>query len=233
MMTAKEPWLRFRSLRWGSARPLSVGWWAVVGWDYEHASGVVLPRGSLLRYREWYAQKAIGTNEGLKLTAEQIAEGIRKREAGETIRYGVANQEIFKASGGPSIAERLGRLGLWFLPADDTQAAKMGHFSGWDALRARLVGRDGTPTIFCFQNCADSVRTIPALQHDRDNPEEIDDESEIGAAHDWRYACMSRPQSDLAPVEAPKPKVITVGGLTTVTIDDLWKAHDAKRTTRL
>ena len=38
---------------WGSARPFSVGWYAVVQDDIMHA-GRRLPRGALVRYREWY-----------------------------------------------------------------------------------------------------------------------------------------------------------------------------------
>jgi hypothetical protein len=233
-----DDWQRFRSFHWGSARPASVGWWAVarnvfVGRDIAgNGDAVAIPQGALVRYREWYAQKSVGSNEGLKLTAEQIAEGIKQRERGERVAYGVASPAIFQSTGGPSIAERLGRAGLWFIPGDDAKVAKMGHLSGWDALRQRLVGTSGNPAIFCFQSCADSVRTIPALQHDRDDPEEIDGESEAAAAHDWRYACMSRPWSPSV-VAAPKPKFITVGGETTVTLDDLWKAKAARRSTRI
>lgn len=219
-------WLRFRSIRWGSARPLSVGWWAVVGdgWpirggdfrDDESAHAKTRgerddeqrvaspPRGSLIRYREWYAQKSPGSNEGLKLTAEQIAEGIRERTPqGERIFYTVANPQIWDTDGGPSLAERFARAGLPCIPGDDKTSKELGHAGGWDELRARLVGREGTPAIFCFTNCPDSVRTIPALQHDRDHPEEIDGESEANPAHDWRYAVNSRPWV-FAP---PKPKI--------------------------
>lgn len=220
-------WLRFRSIRWGSARPLSVGWWAVAGKDcdwgldagrfrpdapfddisqagLERPSGRI-SRGSLVRYREWYAQKSAGSNEGLKLTAEQIADGILQRtEPDERISYTVASPEIFDSGGGPSIAERMGRRKVYCIPADNFVTKGLGPASGWDEVRARLVGLDGTPTIFCFQGCSDSVRTIPALQHDREKPEEIDDESEIAAADDWRFACMSRPWIPfIAPPKVP------------------------------
>lgn len=211
-------WLRFRSVRWGSGLPFSVGWWAVVGDECELRSmdgryaiaprivspeniavvgehpPITLRRGSLVRYREWYGQKSVGSNEGVKLTAEQIAAGIRGMELpGERISYTVANPEIFKSEGGPSIAERMMRAKVILRPADDAGAKRLGPASGWDALRARLVGSDGTPAIFCFSNCTESVRTLPAVQHDRDDPEQIDDESEAHAAHEWRYAAMSRP----------------------------------------
>jgi hypothetical protein len=52
-------WGRFRSMDWGSAKPFSVGWGAIKGDDHclpaEGGSNRVIPRGALLRYREWYA----------------------------------------------------------------------------------------------------------------------------------------------------------------------------------
>ena len=57
-----ETWLRFRSGDWGSSSPFSIGWWAVVTDDFEVANRV-LPRGALVRYREWYG------SVGGKLTA--------------------------------------------------------------------------------------------------------------------------------------------------------------------
>ena len=72
-------WLRFRSFDWGSAAPFSAGWWAVAG---EHHNGI--PKGALVRYREWYGAES--PNKGLKLTAEQVSQGIRDRESdGEEI----------------------------------------------------------------------------------------------------------------------------------------------------
>ena len=49
---------------------------------------------------------------------------------------------------------------------------------GWDQLRARLVGEDGRPMIYFFCTCRDSIRTLPALQHDQNKPEDVDTESE-------------------------------------------------------
>jgi hypothetical protein len=79
--TIPDDWLRFRSADWGSAKPFSIGWWAVVGddhpvgvhrqagsgaaagWLWEHSPpdrmgragleglGLVLPRGAIIRYR--------------------------------------------------------------------------------------------------------------------------------------------------------------------------------------
>jgi hypothetical protein len=50
----------------------------------------------------------------------------------------------------------------------------------------------GTPTIFCFSTCVDSIRTIPTLQHDPMRAEDLDTSQEDHCADEWRYACMSR-----------------------------------------
>ena len=43
------------------------------------------------------------------------------------------------------------------------------------------------------RTCLDSIRTIPAMQHDQARPEDMDSNLEYHAADEWRYACMSRP----------------------------------------
>lgn len=199
-------WTRFRSMDWGSARPFSVGWWAIVPDDTSREQGA-LPRGALLRYREWYG--AAGPNVGLKSTAEVVAEGIVSRERDEKMRYGVLDPACFREDGGPSIAERINRVLIAarlrpFHEADNSRVPQRGSMGGWDQLRARLVGQDGVPMIYCFAHCAASIRTIPALQHDPARMEDVDTESEDHAADEWRYACMSRPFNAVPPRGVPK-----------------------------
>ena len=47
--------------------------------------------------------------------------------------------------------------------------------------------------IVCFSTCLDSIRPLPAMQHDQARPEDMDSNLEDHAADEWRYACMSRP----------------------------------------
>jgi len=193
-----QEWMRFRSGDWGSAKPFSFGWWAVVSDDYRAPDGVWLPRGCLVRYREWYGCRPGQPNVGLKLHAEAVGEGIWQRERGDPrLSYGVLDPAAFAEDGGPSIAERIAKGSggrVHFRPADNKRVSQRGALGGWDAMRARLVGDDeGRPMIVCFSNCTDSIRTIPALQHDQDRPEDLDTDMEDHAADDWRYACMSRP----------------------------------------
>lgn len=186
-------WMRFRSMDWGSARPFSVGWWAVVGDDTAHpVTGTALPRGCLVRYREWYGAKS--PNVGMKLTAEQVAVEVARLTGDERIAYSAADPAMFAADGGPSLAERFGRHGVMLRPADNKRVAARGAMGGWDLMRQRMVGdMDERPMIVCFSTCRDSIRTIPALQHDDSRAEDVDTDSEDHAADEWRYACASRP----------------------------------------
>ena len=184
-------WPRFRSFDWGYAAPFSVGWWAMATDPY--ATGVVtIPRGALVRYREWYGSTG-RPNEGLKLTAEEVAHGIVTRERGETMSKCVADPSIFSSDGGPSLAERMSPIcGLW-KRADNARVGRNGALGGWDQMRKRIIGDGTTPMLFIFDTCRDFIRTVPVLQHDPDRAEDLDTNSEDHIADEARYACMSRP----------------------------------------
>lgn len=235
-----EHWLRFRSMDWGSAAPFSVGWWAVASDDYNlrvaaspleevkppgfHQSTVEIPRGCLVRYREWYGQ-------GQKLSAEEVAEGIKEREADDaSIAYGVLDPSAFAQDGGPSIAERMGRAGVIWRPADNKRVAQRGALGGWDQMRGRLKGdADGRPMMVCFDNCVDSIRTIPLLQHDPDRQEDLDTEAEDHAADEWRYAAMSRPWVRKAEVTEPFKVNENLPTLGEIAADIARQARDGAR----
>ena len=192
-----DHWTRFRSMDWGSAKPFSIGWWSVVQDDFSH-DGRLLPRGAIVRYREWYGAKFGQPNVGLKLPAETVAAGIvsRETEAGhrERIAYGVLDPAAFAVISGPSIGETLMRHGAVFRRADNSRTTKDKRMGGWDQMRARLTGdADGNAMIFFFDTCRDLIRTLPMMQHDENRPEDLDTDGEDHAVDEVRYACLSRP----------------------------------------
>jgi hypothetical protein len=204
-----KDWLRFRSMDWGSATPFSVGWWAIVQ-DEIVIGSHRLPRGCMVRYREWYGMAPGQPNVGLKMYAEEVAKGILEREKDDTIAYGVLDPSAFLQDGGPPIAERMGTGTdgkIWFRRGDNKRVRGQGAMGGWDMMRARLVGVDGHPMMVCFSTCIDSIRTIPFLQHDPERLEDVMTDSEDHAGDEWRYACMSRPWVPMK--EAPKPENIS------------------------
>jgi hypothetical protein len=227
-----DHWLRFRSADWGSARPFSVGWWAVVSDDHrvqdtERDSGAYLPRGALVRYREWYG--ASGPNVGLKLHAEDVALGIAQRDGSDAIGYGVLDPAAFSVDGGPSIAERMATATngkVWFKRADNRRVGVRGALGGWDQMRARLKGdADGRPMLYTFSTCTDFIRTVPALQHDPDRPEDVDTDGEDHAGDEARYACMSRPWIE----DAIRPKDVLAELLKPKTLNDMLREHELQQ----
>jgi hypothetical protein len=193
-------WLRFRSMDWGSSSPFSVGWWAVVGDEHPLPSGAILPRGALVRYREWYG--ASGPNVGLKMTAEEVGAGIAHREKDEKVSYGVLDPAAFAEDGGPSISQRMAKSKVFFRPADNKRVGPRGAMGGWDMMRARLRGDGERPMLYVFPTCRDFIRTVPVLQHDHDRPEDLDTTAEDHVADEARYGCMSRPW---VPTHTAKP----------------------------
>ena len=179
----------FRAMDWGSYRPFSVGWYAYLDKPYEVA-GRVLPKDSLVKFREWYGAK--GPNIGLKMDAPLVAQGIRDRDQvlrklGLRVDPGVADPAIFIRNGGPSIGEMMSlHGGVW-------RAADNKRVPGAQQVRARLAGAEGVPSLYIADCCTDTIRTIPVLQHDETDPEDVDTEGEDHAYDELRYACMSRP----------------------------------------
>lgn len=175
--------LKFRSFDWGSAKPFSCGWYCLSDGTWG------LPKDALIKYREWYGAKA--PNVGLKMGADLVAAGILEREkaAGDYISYGIADPSIFIRNGGPSIAETMLMKGCSWRPGDNKRKP------GAEVLRQRLVGQGGRPMIYFLECCEDTIRTIPTLQHDEKDPEDVDTEAEDHAYDETRYAVTSRPWS--------------------------------------
>lgn len=227
--TIPAHWARIRAGDWGSAKPFSIGWYAVSDGLPLH-DGRQFPRGAMIKYREWYGMVKGQMNTGLKLTAEEVAAGnkeypgIAKLEEGERMADSVLDPSAFSQDGGPSHAERMFNAArVTWRPADNKRVAQKGAMGGWDQLRARLKGDGERPLLYFFSTCIHTIRTLPALQHDQHKPEDVDTEGEDHAPDETRYACMSRPIVKDDP-KKPDPKYPIDR-----TIDQLIKNAKAKR----
>lgn len=209
-------WGKFGSFDWGSAKPFTMQWWAVSDGN-PLPDGRLYQKGSIILYREWYGAQtdrsgATVPNVGLRLTTEAIAEGIKLRENREKIDYRVADPACWKTDGGPSQAEVMfSTHGILFRRADNSRV------SGWTQMRDRMVGQDDEPMMYVFNICPDFIRTVPALQHDQNKPEDLDSDGEDHSADAARYAAMSRPWTRTPEVAGP------VRGLTGMTMNEAFK----------
>lgn len=220
-----EHWMRFRSMDWGSATPFSCLWHAVVSEAYELEDGRYLPSGAIVTYRELYGWN--GTpNVGLRWSATRVAQEIKRAETGDRMTYGVIDPSAYSNQSGPSHAERMAVEGVLFRKADNNRVG------GWDMVRDRLCGIEGDPDKdygvgqpmwYVFSTCVHIIRTLPALQHDLNDPEDCDTDGEDHAPDALRYGFMSRPWKRPKPIA---PNESTVKLLQNATMNDLWEAHE-------
>jgi hypothetical protein len=192
-------WRYKRSFDWGSSSPASLGLWAESDGTIT-ANDLYFPRGSLIRMGEWYtvqkdAQGFVKPNTGLRLMNKELGAGIVKRSEGRIWSGCVADPSIFIKAGGPSIYEQM-RDGakeaggmLLFGKADNNRVA------GWqkmrDMMQASLAENREHPGLWVFENNIDWIRTVPVLQRDQRNQDDIDTVSEDHAADETRYCIMS------------------------------------------
>lgn len=206
-------WTRFRAMDWGSSAPFSVGWYAVAdGSPVAAYDGPALPRGALVKYREWYgAKKDKSVWVGLKMSTEDVAKGIKEREEKkETFDMSVIDPSAFKEDGGPSHAERFGRKKIFWQRGDNQRV------SGWQQVRDRLIGVGEQAMIYFFTTCEHTIRTMPMMQHDKKKVEDMDTQGEDHACDETRYACMSRPwvrPDSPAPHVEPQYQTLQYGGM--------------------
>lgn len=173
-------WRIYRGFDFGYARPFSVGWYAV---DYD---------GRLYRIREYYGCTSV-PNEGVKLSPDAIAKGIREIEESDPNLKGrritgICDPSIFDESRGESIASMMERQGVYFDKGDNTRLA------GKMQCHYRLsFDENGIPMFYVFDTCRGFIRTVPNLVYSERHVEDIDTDGEDHIYDEWRYVCMERP----------------------------------------
>jgi hypothetical protein len=163
----------FCSMDWGYTAPGCVLWWAC------------LPDGHYHIAHEWKFQRE---------SVETVAAGIwqRNKQLGVgRLRYIVADPAIWAKTGhgrGESVAETMLRFGLPMRKGDNDRV------NGWMRLRALLrTDAEGQPWLTVSPDCRYGRRTMPGMQSDDKNPEDIDTNGDDHYCDAKRYGAMSRP----------------------------------------
>ena len=205
-------WTRYMSMDWGACGegdPFSIGWWAVS--DGTDANGTIpyLPRGTRVRYREWYGK-------GLpRVTVSFVAKGIHEREQNDPpVLFRAAGGDVKKKNdaSGPSVFEMFRSHGIYWKRADMSRAA------GWLSMREALQGNQYGPTTRVFSTCHHSIEIIPMIQHSMKDANDIE-ESNDDLPDEWRYGHMAR---DYVSAEEP---VMEPKSLKQATFNELREAY--------
>lgn len=191
-------WKINRAYDHGQSRPFSVGWYAE-----SNGEPIILPDGrkigtipgDVIRFAEWYGW--CGTpNEGLRLTAREVAYGIRERETemGITgrVKTGVADSAIFDDyEPGHSVAGDMAKLGVHWIPIDKGAGSRA---QGWQQMRQYMKNawpvEKGTrehPGLFVCPKCEQFLRTVPVLPRDTKKLDDVDTTAEDHVGDEVRY----------------------------------------------
>ena len=191
-------WRIDRSFDWGSSKPFSVGWWAQSdGTDAVMADGTTraFPPKTLFRIGEWYGSTG-KPNEGLRMTAKNVAVGILAREQqlgiANRVTMGPADSAIYNVTDDASIGQNMEQQGVFWTHADKRPGSRK---NGWELIRDRLsaTGTDDLekPGMLVFETCRDFIRTLPPLPRDKRDPDDVDTDAEDHIADEVRYRCLA------------------------------------------
>jgi hypothetical protein len=182
-------WRIDKSYDYGSTSPAACVWFAESNGE-EVGDGRVYPRGTIFIIGEVYI--ANRRNEGLRLTATEQASKILDYENGELrgiigsnyINVGPADSAIFvNEPGHTSVAMEMERVGVKFCRAIKSAGSRV---QGVQIMRQRLlaskVGSIEQAGIYIFSNCVHTIRTVPELQSDSTNEDDVDTH---GEDHIW------------------------------------------------
>ena len=174
-------WPRYVGFDWGFSKPFSVVWLACS------------PDNTLYVYREWYGSPD-HSNTGLKITAEAIADGIKKVEEQER-REGIhftryADPAIFDVQYGESVADKMAKapFNVAWSPGDNSR------INGKMQVHSRLAfDKEGKAGIYIFNNCPDLIRTLETLPYSPTKVEDVDTAAEDHAYDALRMVLMAYP----------------------------------------
>lgn len=169
-------WSLYRGLDWGYSAQAAVVWIAV---DFD---------GNHYVYREYYKagvepRRFARAILGMTPERETIIGTYADPSIWAEDQYGTGdNLEQYTAK---SLQQKFESEGLYCKKGNNDR------LSGWNNMRD-LIAWDANrkPKFFVFENCTETIRTIPGLVHDDNNVEDVDTDGEDHLGDAIRYPCM-------------------------------------------
>ena len=196
MSSIPKGWKIDRAFDWGSSRPFSVGWFAESNGEPMVVEGrrIGAVRGDVILVEEWYGWNG-SRNEGSRMLASEVAQGIRDREddwgVRKRVRAGPADTSIWDVENGVSIVKDFTRKGISWGGADKSAGSRK---HGWELMRGMLRGavppREGpreTPGFLLTRSCQQWLETVPSITRSERDPDDVDTDAEDHAADMTRY----------------------------------------------
>ncbi len=186
-------WKVYRSMDWGSARPFSIGFWTISDGNVAPDERFY-PRGALIRFREWYGCKPNEQNIGVRLNARQVAKGIIEIEEslakhGIIVQQGPADNQIWARDNDKSVADDMEDEGVYW---DNSNKDRK---QGWNQMRYLFSpDNEDAPMMYIQRSCRHWIRTVPGVQRDEKDWDDIETDDEDHIADETRYMAMFKPR---------------------------------------
>jgi hypothetical protein len=185
-------WFLNRAFDFGLSHPFVCQWWAES--NGEPIDGMGMLKGDLILFDEYYGWTG-EDDEGLRISAREIAEEIvrREKEMGlwGRIKKGPADSQIYAPyDGNKSHAGDMAKVAVYWDKADKTSGSRK---QGWGQIRKLLTGAMPVqglreqPGLFICERCAQFRRTVPCLPRSPTDPDDVDTKSEDHEGDACRY----------------------------------------------
>lgn len=194
-------WKIDRCLDFGTVKPAFCGFIAESSGDgniYDlYGNEIHHIKGDLFLIDEIYTLRNedvpnVGTGE----TAREFATRVKNKERyvrsihgkNRRIYPGPADTGIWQQSGTVTIAQEMAMMGVNWIKA---QKGRDTRIAGWEKMKSMLLNSKNpnreSPGFFIFNNCRNSIRTIPILRRDEKKPEDVNSLDEDHPADAIRY----------------------------------------------
>lgn len=106
---------------------------------------------------------------------------------------------------GPSLAEQMISKGCRWRPSDRSKGSRV---AGKNEIHRRLQVDEytGEPQLVFFSTCTNVISQLPSLPLDKNNPEDVNTNSEDHLYDALRYGVMSRPRSGVFDYDPTRSK---------------------------
>lgn len=176
-------WEIVRCYDYGSSNPAAALWFTESdGMEHETGEGNVIwyPKGEIIQIGEVYI--ADNKHRGLRLDSREQARRIRQYEIDQgwvgRVLPGPADNMIFhKEPGHSSPADDMAKEGVFFVKGDKSSGSRI---IGAALMRQRLVNavKRELPGYRVTSNCYHTIRTVPNLERDEKNKEDVNTNQE-------------------------------------------------------
>lgn len=215
-------WAIDRTYDDGSSHPFSVGWFAEANGEaalvFDPVSGdwrEFCPQpGSLVQFFEWYGTEELGTNKGLKMSARNIAEGIKEREISlmangwimQQPRPGPADNRIRQVIDAEldTTEKLMQKQGIHWTESDKSPGSRI---VGLQLLRDRLEASttgEG-PGFYVMDCCRATISILPTLPRDPKKPDDVDTKAEDHPYDMVRYRVLKGANRQAAKLKIKLP----------------------------